>query len=201
VLLNTPFLQLQAIRREYRERGLFTYPKEFTYLVRVNFPTAGAAAAGEIARDRVLIDSDSDFVWTRTSWYVQDAPFNPPQSMPANSQAANWSSTVSATFEIGLKDMRSGRQYHGDPFIEPTVFSGWIGVDAPGSVLEQENGPIVSGVAGNDTGVGHVPHPFLEPVILKASTLFEISLRNRSAGPSVFSTHVFGLHGARLYSL
>jgi len=141
------------------------------------------------------IDSDSDFVWTRSSWYFQSVPFNPPASMPATSQGATWASTVSATFEIALRDMRSGRLFHDDPFINPAVFSGMQGVDAPGSVLEQENDPLILGFAANDTSIGHVPHPWLEPIILKASTLFEISVRNRSAGAAAFTVHLINADG------
>jgi hypothetical protein len=199
--LNTPYLQIQGIRRQYRERGLFTFPRPFTYVSLADFTTPGAAAAGEVARTRLTIDSDSDFIWTRASWYAQDVPFNPPQSMSLNTENSTWASTRSANFEVAFKDMRSGRIWHEPLFIEPTDFSGWIGADAAGSVLEQTNGAIILAVAGNDTGIGHVPHPFLEPVILPASCQFEISVRNRSAGASIFSSHLFSFHGVRLYKL
>lgn len=201
MLLTTPYLQLQAIRRDYRMRGLFTYPKPFTYIVDVDFPNAGNVAAGESAKGTVLIDSDSDFVWNRLGWYAQDALFAPPQSLSANTEDSTWETNRAAVFEFAFRDIRSGRLFHGAPFVEATDFSGWIGVATPGGVQEQYNGADVLGVAGNDTGIGHLPHYFPEPVILTASTLFEVTVRNRTSAASTFSSHLIALHGARLTKL
>lgn len=199
--VTTPYFHLQAIRRAYRDKGLFTLPKPFTYLLQVNFPNAGVVNPGEIATGRLLIDSDSDFVWYRTSWYAQDAPYNPPQSLSVNTELSSWETARPAAWEIAIRDLRDGRAWHVVPFIEPILFSGWVGVVAAATPQADSNLEDVTPIVANDVGIGHFPHALPEPIILPASTLYEFTLRQRAAAAVTDSTHLFAFHGARLFKL
>ena len=199
--VSTPYFHLQAIRRAYRDKGLFTLPKPFTYLLTVQFPNAGVVNPGDIATGRLLVDSDSDFVWYRTSWYAQDVPFNPPESVSATTEDSTWESERPADFEVKIRDLRDGRAWHIPDFIEPLLFSGWVGVNAAGTPQEDENLEDVTPIGGSDVGVGHFSNALPEPIILPASTLYEFTLRQRAGAAVTASTHLFALHGARLFKL
>ena len=201
MFVNSPYFHLQAYRRALRDRGISSYPKPFTYILAVNFPTAGAVQPGEIAQGSLLIDSDSDFMVTRLSWYAQDVPFNPPTSVSVNTQDSTWETSLPASFEMRIEDLRSGRSWHLPRFIEPELFSGWIGVAAAGTPQEDANLEDVTPVAANDTGIGHFPNQLTEPIVLPASSLYQIALRQRASGAVTFSTHLFAFHGARLYKV
>jgi hypothetical protein len=200
--VDTPYFHVQAIRRRYRDRGLFTFPKPFTYLVAVNFPNAGNVVSGETAFGNLLIDGDSDFIWNRVSWYAQDVPFNPPQSVSAaNTEGSTWETGRPAEYELAVTDLRSDRDWHQVPFIDPILFSGWVGVAVAGTPQDDSNREDVTPVAGNDCGVGHFANYLVEPIVIPASSLYKFALRQRATGASVFSTHLFALHGVRLYAL
>jgi hypothetical protein len=199
--VTTPYFHLQAIRRAYRDKGLFTLPKPFTYLLKVNFPTPGNVTPGEQATGRLLIDSDSDFIWYRTSWYAQNAPFDPPGSIATVTEGSSWETQRPAAWEMAIRDLRDNRAWHVEQFIEPILFSGWLGVALAGTPQADSNLEDVTPVAGSDLGMGHFPNALPEPIILGASTLYEFTLRQRATGAVTDSTHLFAFHGARLFKL
>jgi hypothetical protein len=196
--VNSPYFHVQAIRRMYRDQGIPTLAKPFMYVLPVNFPNAGVVTPGERGRGILQIDADSDFVWDRLRWYAQDVPFDPPDSVSINTEPSTYEISRYAFFEIQLRELDSSHRFQQPEFLESILAGGWIGIAAAGVQTDLNEGDI-NPVAGQDVGFAALENPFPEPIILKASRRFEITLRNRAAANSTESTHLFGLHGTKLF--
>lgn len=199
ITVNTPYFQVQAIRRKYRDMGILTTAKPFTYVLLVQFANEGSAPINQIARDTLQIDADSDFIWCRTGWYAQDVRFNPPQSVSATSEDSTWETSRMSLFRFNWRILDSQRAFHQARFIDGVLFGGWSGVQSFNAGLSQDdvNREDVTPDAARDTGIGYYAHPFLEPPILPAQANVEVQIQSRANNNN--SDHLIVFHGVRLF--
>lgn len=200
ITISSPYFHVQAIRRFYRDRGIFTTAKPFTYVINPFFPTEGAAGINQVARAVLRVDSDSDFVWVNTQWYAQDVRFNPPQSVSATGEISTWEIVRAALFRFNFRVLDNQRAFHQDPFIDFLVFGGWSGVTNFNIGLAQDdiNRTLVTpNAAAADIGIGCFQHPFTEPLIVPEGGRVEVSIQARANNAA--SDHLIAFHGVKLF--
>lgn len=185
MILSTPYLHVQAIRRRYRDEGRPTLAKPAGYNITLNLPNGNVDTTVE---NNVLIDSDSDFVWLSTYFYVQDAAWDP--EIRSNGEV---------TGDIGerllsIQILSSGRTLSNPREIYPGPFD-WgahpFGGNDTGS--EMQDGP-----AANEGEFGILRCYLPEPIVVKGGDRIAASLRVvQAVGPL---GHLLLLSGVRLFT-
>ncbi len=204
LLVNTPYYQVQAIRRAYRDHGTPTVAKPSVYPLIVNFVTA---AAGEVARATLTIDQDSDFLWCSTYHYFQNFAFNPALgSVAANNESGQFLD-IQGGFLVDMRIERSGKRVPHDADFAFDLFSSgfYAAVAGLAGIAEDESELQVAGaIGGSDINnvISLYPSANPEPVIFPASTQLTVIIRRRIANAfRPFNGHVFMFSGVRLYPL
>lgn len=201
-LLNTPFFQVQAIRRQLRDSGRATYPKPGCYPRSVSFT---GTLAGEIATESLTIDSDSDFVWTHLYHYFQNAIYDPAVgSTAANNQSGQFLD-VQGSFLVDVKIRRSGGRVQHDADFAFDLFSDAfysVAAGVPGTNTDEAEQQGITATLGSDinTAISIYRSALMEPVLLPASSQVLFSIRRRLALASrPLRGHLFLLSGVRLF--
>ena len=189
MILSTPYLHVQAIRRRYQDEGKPTFAKVGYYLLDMNEPTgnAGLSFIGSVA-----MDADSDFVWLSSYLYLQTTVWSS-ESAADNEEILPPGS--SNRQEIQLQIGETGEYLSNPPFM-PTIPFDWLqGPIVPG--LNQEGSELIDGEAGV-VSIGTWRHFLPEPIVLKASSTVIGTMRTIVAMPT-FHGNVLTLVGVRLY--
>lgn len=203
--LNTPYYQVQAIRREMRDAGRPTYAKPGAYGRIVNF---AGTAAGEIARESLTIDSDSDFLWVSTYHYFQLAVYDPAVgSVAANNNSGQFLDQTSAFIvDIRIEQAGPARALHDTEFAFDLFSDGFYTAvnGLPDAFNDQSElmGVGIGIVGGTDlnNAVSSYRSFNAEPVLLPAQTQMLFAVRRRIANATrAMRGHLFLLSGVRLY--
>ncbi len=217
--LSTPYLHVQAIRRMYKDQGKPTHAKPGWYALPVNYV---GTAAGEVARNVLSTDDDSDFVWLSLYHYFQQGAYSPDVgSVVANAESGQFTFNAGAALaginvsEIRITPQGSGRTFHNSEFIDDGIcdfleFSD-LGQGGPAGDFEIGKGAVGLGHPFEDesTGVGNIGgvsavsvwRAWLnEPWILPAGSDTQVSIRRKVADALIpLRGHLFLFWGVRLY--
>lgn len=185
MILSTPYLHVQAIRRRYRDEGRPTIAKPAVYAITLNLPTG---AANEIVTNNVLIDSDSDFVWLHSYWYVQDAAWDP--EIRSNGEVIG----DVGTRELQMMIMSSGRTFSNTGHTPPA----WFGWGAWPFGLNDTQSEMQDGPVANEGEFGLIPAYYPEPIIVKAGDRVSATLRCETAIATL--GNLILMSGVRLFS-
>ncbi len=212
--VHSPYLQVQAIRRMYKDQGKPTLAKPGWYSLTVNFAGTGG---GEVAQAVQDIDGDSDFVWLSTYHYFQNGVYSPDVgSSVVSSESGQCFGNVGAgtqqdIIEVRFLSLQNDRALHNldfisDGFCDFVNFSAaqtpWgsdfeVGqVQDGGHPFEGEGSAIAGGFVALSVWRGWMP----EPRILPATSEIQISVRRIFPIAALpLRGHVFLMWGVRLY--
>lgn len=200
--VNTPYYQVQAIRRAYRDAGRPTYAKPSVYPLILNFT---GTAAGEIVRNTVTVDQDSDFAWTQTYHYFQNGVYDPAVGSTVANNTSGQFLDLQGSFLVDVRIQRSGgRLLHDADFAFDLFSDGFYAAVAglPGTFDDESELQGLGTVGGTDinTAISIYRSANPEPIILPAKSQVTIAIRRRIAlAQRPFNGHVFMLSGVRLY--
>ena len=202
--LNTPYCQVQAIRRGYKDAGTPTYAKASAYPLIVNF---AGTLAGEVARQSLTIDQDSVFLWTHTYHYFQNAIYDPSVGSTVANNNSGQFLDIQGGFTVDIRIERSGgRTLHDGDFAFDLFSDGFYTAvnGLPGSFTDESElmGVALAVTLGSDlnnaVSIYRSANP--EPVVLPARSQISFSIRRRFASAArPFRGHCFVLSGVRLY--
>ena len=204
IALNTPYYQVQAIRRGYKDAGIPTYAKASAYPIIVNFV---GTTVGEVAGQGLTIDQDSVFLWTHTYHYFQNAIYDPSVgSIVANNNSGQFLD-IQGSFTVDIRIERSGgRTLHDGDFAFDMFSDGFYAVvnGLPASFDDESElmgvgvGVPLGSDLNNAVSIYRSANP--EPVVLPARSQITFSIRRRFASAlRPFRGHCFVLSGVRLY--
>ncbi len=212
--VSTPYLNVQAIRRMYRDQGKPTIAKPGWYALVVNLT---GTAVGEERRDVLDIDTDSDFLLLSVYHYYQNGAYNPDLgSVAANAEsgqfiADNALDIQSNLIAIRLTPLSSNRPMHNIPFISNAGcdFPQWVG-HSNGFSGDWEVGrfPLLAHpregedtLTGQDGGISVWRGWLTEPMILPARSEFQVGVKRRAAVATIpLKGNLFVFWGVRLYT-
>jgi hypothetical protein len=201
--VNTPYFQVQAIRRALQDQGKPTFAKPYAYPVIVNFATNNA---GEIQRTVLNVDSDSDFVWCSLYHYFQLAPYDPAVGSTAANNTSGQFLDAQGAFQVDIRisQLGSRRAVHDADFAFDLFTDSFYAVTAglPGTFSDESELIGTGGIGGSDinTAISIYRAPLFEPLLLKASSEQEVAIRRRIVNAiRPMSGHVFLFSGVRLY--
>ncbi len=184
MILSTPYLHVQAIRRRYRDEGKPTIAKPAGYNITLNLPNGNV---GTTVTSHVLIDSDSDFIWLSTYYYVQDAAWDP--EVRGNGEITGDAGERNISLEI----LSTGRTLSNPREVYPSLFD-WgahpFGGNDTGS--EMQDGP-----TANEGEFGILRCYLPEPIVVKGGDRIGATLRIVQAAAPL--GHVLLLSGVRLF--
>lgn len=204
--LNTPYFQVQAIRRKLRDAGKPTWARPTVYPTIVNFTTGNA---GEVARAPLTIDPDSDFVWTHLYHYFQLGVYAPTVGSVAANNTSGQFLDGQAAFQVDIRVsiMGSRKAVHDADFafdlFSDSFYAAVSGL--PGSFSDESElmGVAVAGVVGGtdiNNAISIYRAALAEPVLVPASTVMDLVIRRRVANAlRPMNGHVFLLSGVRLF--
>lgn len=185
MILSTPYLHVQAIRRRYRDEGRPTIAKPAGYNITLNLPNG---AVGTTVENNVPIDSDSDFIWLSTYYYVQDDPWDP--EVRGNGEVTG----DVGERNISIQILSSGRTLSNPREIYPAPFD-WgaqaFGGNDTGS--EMQDGPTV-----NEGEFGILRCYLPEPIVVKGGDRISATIRIVQAAAPL--GHLLLLSGVRLFT-
>jgi len=202
--VNTPYYQVQAIRRAYKDAGRPTYAKATVYPLILNFT---GTAAGEIVRSSITIDQDSDFAWTQTYHYFQNGVYDPAVGSTVANNTSGQFLDLQGSFLVDVRIQRSGSRVLHDSDFAFDLFSDGFYAAVNGLVGSFDDESELMGVALAVTGGSDLNNAISiyrsanpEPVVLPAKSQLTIAIRRRAAlAIRPFNGHVFMLSGVRLY--
>lgn len=196
--VRSPYMSVQAIRRQLADRGTPTYGKPFYgYRVIVNLPDQNrdTEAAGTCT-----MDQDSYFVWLSTHFFAATEAIVDQDVGNVYTDAEAFSDPTDKL--IQLKMLKSGRRLHSPDFI-PLTFFDWeqpvVTTDGTGQSPQSELGFQDSIAIDGTTASLHGWRAFWpEPVLFQPSEVLEIRLRNVNNN-SNREGNLFTLCGVKLY--
>lgn len=185
MILTTPYLHVQAIRRRYRDMGRPTLCKPGGYLL--NLSSAGVPAVGTETLATVTVDPDSDFVWLSWYYYRQDIPWDP--EVAGNGEEND----VANQAEIEIRILRTGEALGVPSFQPPILQDWWMNVQQASEVLGTFEG-------GTDDPIGLWRHYLPEPRIIGAGEAIAARWRAVESGGALQGMILY-LSGVRLYTI
>lgn len=193
--LNTPYLHVQAMRRQLRDKGIPTRARPY-----LGYKAVCNAADGNqntTARGNVEIDADSYFVWLSTYYYWQSVAW---VDYAAIGHPAEAEDGFAMPIRVRIVRLRTGRRFHSTDHMGIFLFDWFqasnnvVGVTTPGGELED-------GEVGTTQAL-HIFRAFWpEPILLEPEEEIQFeTINDRVAAPPMLGTaHVFFLAGVRLY--
>jgi hypothetical protein len=179
--LTSPFLHVQAIRRQFRDQGMPTKARARWYAVPVNF---AGTLVNEEARAVLRVDVDSWFIWLSLYHLFQNAIYE----SETGKQAANdttgqvVSATVNDIVEVRLMPLGSERPLHNLDFISRHHLDGFMFRNDSGA----QDGELFAGGAhpietGGEAVIGVWRGGLVEPVLMEPRAQFQVGVRRRLA--------------------
>ncbi len=199
--LVSPFLHVQAIRRQFRDQGKPTVAKPGWYALPVNF---AGTAVDEQARNILSIDIDSFFVWLSLYHLFQNAVYNSQsgQQVVNNSSGQTVNASVGDVVEVRFMPMGSERPMHNLDFISRHGLDGFMFTTDPGYPAGELYA--AAGAHPLETGgqavIGVWRGHLVEPVLFEPGAQMQVGIRRRVAlANHPQRGHLFLFWGVRLY--
>lgn len=197
--ITSPFLHVQAIRRQFRDQGLPTIAKERHYALTVNYAGTGL---NEEARQVLSTDVDSWFVWLSLYHYFENSLYDPErgQQLLNNESGQIVSATTNDITEVRLMNLSTERPMHNVDFVSRHHLDGFMFTTDSGA----QDGELFQGAAHpRETGVGAIGvwrGHLVEPVLFMPRTQFQVGIRRRLvAAAQPQRGHLFLFSGVSLY--
>ena len=172
MIVSTPYLHVQAIRRMYRDQGKPTSCRPGSYSMNLSLLTGGGfAPAGSRRISTTTIDKDSDFVWLSSYFYRGDAVWDPEGSDNGEVSSGNGGGGGVDWDTIDIKLLRTGKSLTTPAAMVPMLFD-WVFLG--GSGFGDSEGTDTDGSTQSDQGIQRC---YLgEPVIIPAGETIQAEL-------------------------
>lgn len=188
MIVRTPYIYVQAIRRMYRDAGRPTFAKPGGYGITLNFP-GGVGATNDTVVGSLVTDSDSDFVWLSTYFYNQNAAWNP--EVAANGIESDSVGNIKLT----LGD--TGQQLTTPAFLPLMFVDGSMVAFSQTALLPGGSEILEADFAGVRGNVGIWRSFWPEPIIIKATGTVHAEIQ--SQGFVSEPGNIVYLSGVRLF--
>lgn len=192
MIVNTPYLQVQAIRRRFRDAGRNTYARPFVYVLPV---AIAGTAAGDHGFAALTIDADSDFIWLSSYWMITGTiPWDP--LAPGNGQDLEELSELSRSDrQVRIENLRTGKVISRPQFLPLVMFDrGQANTGQKGSECSVAYEGEIAGQEPVTLGIWR--HYWPEPIVLYAGQ--QVGVTVRALAGTLFPGNVMSLAGVRL---
>ncbi len=178
--LTSPFLHVQAIRRQFRDQGKPTIAKARWYALPVNF---AGTTLNEEARNVLLTDVDSYFIWLSTYHLFQNAIYEAETGAQAanNSTGQTVNASVGDVVEVRFMPLASERPLHNQDFISRHGLDGFMFTTDPGYPAGElfaraGNHPLET---GGQAVIGVWRGHLVEPIVFEPRAQIQVGIRRR----------------------